>query len=176
MSAESTAVMREPRITKVVVNIGVGQGGNRLQAAEKVLQMVTGLTPVRTLARTQNRDLGQRKDAPVGCKVTIRDREAVERFLRDALWTRENTLHSYCFDASGNVSFGVRDYTDFPEQKYDPDIGIFGFDIAVVMERPGHRVSRRRRRSRPVGQGHRLQAAEARAWFAEHFGITMQEE
>ena len=49
---------------------------------------------------------------------------------------------SYNFDASGNLSFGITDYTDFPGQKYDPDIGIFGMDVNVVLERPGHRVSR----------------------------------
>ena len=40
---------------------------------------------------------------------------------------------SWNFDREGNLSFGVRDYTDFPGQKYDPDIGIYGMDITVVL-------------------------------------------
>lgn len=174
--SESASAMRGLRITKIVINIGVGEGGDRLRNAEQVLELVTGTKPVRTLARTQNRELGQRKDAPVGCKVTLRDSEVIDRFLKDALFARDNTLQAYCFDQSGNVSFGITDYTELPEQKYDPDIGIYGMDIAVVIERPGHRVSRRRQRSRPVGREHRVTAPEARAWFGEHFGITIQEE
>ena len=47
---QSMNPMRVPRITKVSVNIGVGEGGQRLQLAEKALEMVTGMTPVRTLS------------------------------------------------------------------------------------------------------------------------------
>ena len=49
-------------------------------------------------------------------------------------------------------------------------------DITVVLERPGHRVSRRRRAKAKVGMDHRLDAVESRAWFTEHFGITIMEE
>ncbi|MCH1462144.1 MAG: hypothetical protein L7U25_07290, partial [Candidatus Poseidonia sp.] len=79
-------------------------------------------------------------------------------------------------DGQGNLSFGIRDYTDFPGQKYDPDIGIFGMDINVVVERPGHRVSRRRRAKRKVGTHHRVSADESRLWFVENFNISILEE
>ena len=83
---------------------------------------------------------------------------------------------SWNFDQSGNLSFGIADYTDFPEQKYDPDIGIFGMDINIVLERPGHRVSRRRRRAAKVGVPHRVGKTESMEWFKEHFGLTLVEE
>ncbi|MEC9478456.1 MAG: 50S ribosomal protein L5, partial [Candidatus Thermoplasmatota archaeon] len=121
--------MLTPRIAKVTVNIGVGEGGARLQLAERVLELLTSMKPVRTLAKSTNRDLGTREGAPIGCKVTIRDPATIESFLKDAFWVRENTLPAWNFDQSGNLSFGIADYTDFPEQKYDPDIGIFGMDI-----------------------------------------------
>ena len=130
--------MLAPRIVKMTVNIGVGEGGKRLQTAENVLEMLTGGRPVRTLGRIQNRDLKVRKGAPIGCKVTIRDSDKISTFLKDAFWVRENTIPSWCFDAQGNLSFGISDYTEFPDQKYDPDIGIIGMDISVVLERPGH--------------------------------------
>jgi large subunit ribosomal protein L5 len=171
-----SSVMLEPRITKVTVNIGVGEGGSRLQLAERVLELLSGGTPIRTISKTTNRDLKLREGAPIGCKVTMRNATVVEKFLKDALWVRENTLPSYNFDASGNLSFGIADYTDFPEMKYDPDIGIFGMDINVVLERPGHRVSRRRRQNRKVGKGHRVTQDEAKAWFQGKFGLTIVEE
>ena len=59
--------MSVPRITKVCVNIGVGEGGDRLVNAENVLEIVTGVRPQRTLGRIQNRDLKVREGAPIGC-------------------------------------------------------------------------------------------------------------
>ena len=153
-------VMTAPRITKVTINIGVGEGGNRLQTAEKVLELVTGSSPIRTISKKTNRELGTREGAPIGCKVTMRDKDAIASFLKDAFWVRENTLPAWNFDNQGNLSFGVADYTDFPQQKYDPDIGIFGMDINVVLERPGHRVSRRRRRAHRVAINHRVTREE----------------
>ena len=174
--SESPNLMYSPRITKVCVNIGVGEGGERLLNAENVLELVTGVKPQRTLGRIQNRDLKVRQGAPIGCKATMRDREVIKKFLTDAFWVRENIIPAWNFDREGNLSFGVRDYTDFPGQKYDPDIGIFGMDITVVLERPGHRVSRRRRAKAKVGMGNRINADESRAWFKENYGITIMEE
>ena len=69
--SENLNPMIAPRITKVTVNIGVGEGGRRLQLAEQVLEVLTGMKPVRTLSKKTNRDLGTRKGAPIGCKVTF---------------------------------------------------------------------------------------------------------
>ena len=79
--------MRELRIAKVVLNIGVGEAGERLAKAESVLQKLSGCKPVRTLSRSTNRDLGIRLGAPIGCKVTLRGANA-ERFLKYSLWVR----------------------------------------------------------------------------------------
>ena len=131
--SEEGNVMLAPTITKVTVNIGVGEGGQRLQLAERVLEVLTGMKPVRTLATQTNRDLGTRRGAPIGCKVTIRGEEAIQAFLKDAFWVRQNTLPAYNFDSQGNLSFGISDYTDFPKQKYDPDIGIYGMDVNLSL-------------------------------------------
>ena len=171
-----SSAMFEPRITKVTINIGVGEGGQRLQLAEQVLELMTGQKPVRTLSKSTNRDLGTRVGGPIGCKVTMRDSDNVQSFLKDAFWVRQNTLPGYNFDQSGNLSFGISDYTDFPDQKYDPDIGIFGMDINIVLERPGHRVSRRRRRNTKVARNHRVIRDECKQWFVDNFGITIVEE
>ena len=174
--SETSNPMQTPRITKVTVNIGVGEGGNRLLLAERVLGLLSGLEPVRTLSKKTNRDLGTREGAPIGCKVTLRGNEHIDKFLKDAFWCRENTLPAYNWDASGNLSFGIRDYTDFPEMKYDPEVGIFGMDVNVVLERPGHRVSRRRRRKARVGKSHHVSREESLEWFQGRFGLTVVEE
>ena len=82
--------MMNPRISKVCVNIGVGEGGDRLVNAENVLEMVTGVKPQRTLGKIQNRDLKVRVGAPIGCKATIRNSDKIQQFLTDAFSCREN--------------------------------------------------------------------------------------
>ena len=174
--SETANPMSIPQIVKVVVNIGVGEGGDRLVNAESVLQMVTGVKPQRTVGKIQNRDLKVRLGAPIGCKATIRKSDKINQFLTDAFSCRENIIPSWNFDREGNLSFGVRDYTDFPGQKYDPDIGIYGMDINVVLERPGHRVSRRRKGKAKVGKGHGVSREESMKWFSETFGLKIMEE
>ena len=174
--SETVNPMLSPSITKVTVNIGGGEGGKRLQLAEKGLEVLTGMKPSRTLSMKTNRDLGTRKGAPIGCKVTIRGQEKISSFLKDAFWVRDGTLPSYNFDSQGNLSFGISDYTDFPDQKYDPDIGIFGMDVNVVLERPGHRISRRRRRKSRVSKDHRISREESKEWFSSNFELNIVEE
>ncbi len=106
----------------------------------------------------------------------MRNPDVIKKFLTDAFWVRENMIPAWNFDREGNLSFGIRDYTDFPGQKYDPDIGIYGMDITVVLERPGQRVSRRRSEKAKGGMGQRLDEDETRAWFTEQFGVTNMEE
>ena len=115
--------MRQLRIEKITVNIGVGEAGEKLVKAQKVLDMVTGHKSVQTLSKTVNRDLGIREGMPLGCKVTLRGEDA-EKFLARALNIRENRVYSYSFDKEGNMSFGISDYTDFDGMKYDPEIGL----------------------------------------------------
>ncbi len=112
-------MMRRPKIEKVVINIGVGEAGERLAKAQKVLQMLTEQVPMVTHAKVTNRDLGVRFGMPIGCKVTLRG-EVAEDFLKRALSIRENRVATYSFDKEGNLSFGISDYTDFAGMKYDP--------------------------------------------------------
>ena len=173
MDASKTATgMRTPRLAKVVVNIGVGEAGDKLIKAEKVLSMVTGRKSSRTTSRTTNRDFAIREGMPIGCRVTLRGTDA-EAFVQKTLAVREKKIPAYAFDDGGNLNLGVTDYTEYPGQKYDPEIGIFGMDIAIVLERPGNRVKRRRLLQRRVGRTHRLTRGEAIAFMREKFGVEV---
>jgi large subunit ribosomal protein L5 len=166
--------MTEPRVHKIVVNIGVGEAGEKLAKAEKVLEMVTHQRPLRTLSKTTNKDLGLRWGMPIGCKVTIRKKVA-EEFLKTALWVKENRITSYSFDPQGNFSFGISDYTDFPGQKYNPEIGIFGMDVCVVLSRPGRRISERTRARRRIPHAHRLTKQDALDWVKRKYAVEVVE-
>ena len=76
----------EPRIEKVTINIGVGEAGERITKAGKVLEDITHHKPIQTLSRTTSKDWGLRKRMPIGCKVTLRGKDA-DDFLAGALKT-----------------------------------------------------------------------------------------
>ena len=164
--------MRNLHVDKVVVNIGVGEAGERLVKAEKVLEMVTGHKPVETISKTINRDLGIRKGMPLGCKVTLRGEDA-EEFIKKALVIREMRVPEYSFDKEGNMSFGISDYTDFEGMKYDPEIGIFGMDISVVLRRVGNRITQRALLKRRVPKKHRVDRDEAIQYMKDTFEVQV---
>ena len=164
--------MRDLYVDKVVINIGVGEAGERLVKAEKVLEMVTGQKPVETISKTVNRDLGIRQGMPLGCKVTLRG-EVAEDFIRMALPIREMRVPEYSFDKEGNMSFGISDYTDFEGMKYDPEIGIFGMDINVVLRRPGNRITQRALLKRRIPKSHRVDRDEAIQYMKDKFEVEV---
>ncbi|MGM0399030.1 MAG: 50S ribosomal protein L5 [Halobacteriota archaeon] len=164
--------MREPRVEKVVVHMGVGQGGVDLQNAEEILEEITGQQSVRTLAKRTEPEFGIREGDPIGAKVTLRDDAAVD-FLDRALAT--TSLSRSQFDQTGNVSFGIEEHTDFPSQEYDPSVGIYGLDVTVNLVRPGYRVAKRDTVTRQIPSNHRLTPEDAIAYLESHYDVEVSE-
>ena len=165
---------RSLRLIKVVVNIGVGESGERLQKAGRILGMLTHQKSVLTRARLTNRDLGIRRGQEIGTKVTLRG-TAAHDFLVRAFEARDRQFDIDSIDADGNFSLGIRDYTDFTGMKYDPAIGIFGMDISVEMGRAGWRVRDRRLRRQTLPHDVRVRPAETRQFLLDRFGVTFLE-
>jgi large subunit ribosomal protein L5 len=171
---EKKKIQFDPQIEKVTINIGVGEAGERLKKAETVLQNLTGHKPVETLSKTTNKDWAIRKQMPLGCKVTLRGKDADE-FLKEALSTRENKIADYTFDHQGNLSFGIPDHTLFKSQKYDPNIGIFGMDICITMKKLGYRVKRRRVAMSHIPNRHRVKREETMKFFVNKYNVEVIE-
>jgi large subunit ribosomal protein L5 len=161
-------------IEKITVNIGVGEAGERLQKAQTLLENITHQKTVQTLSKIHNKDFGTRKRMPIGCKVTLRG-ERASTFFKQALETRENKLADYAIDDQGNFSFGIPDHTLFKDQKYNPDIGIFGMDICVTMGKPGYRIKHRRIQRRKVPHPHQLKREETKQFVTKQFGVEVVE-
>jgi large subunit ribosomal protein L5 len=173
--SEKTSPMKELKLEKVVVNIGVGESGDRLTKAQKVLQLVTRQKPVPTRSHATNRDLGIREGQEIGAKVTLRGKKA-EEFLRMALATREMQLSQLSLDRRGNFAFGIPDYTDFKGFKYDPAIGIFGMDVCVeVARKGGWGVKHRTRAPRPIGKRARVAPEETKSFLETNFSVVFVE-
>jgi len=162
--------MREPRIEKVVVHMGVGQGGRELANGEEILEEITGQDTVRTTAKRAIGEFEIRPGDPIGAKVTLRGEDADE-FLETALELVD--LSASQFDDTGNVSFGVAEHTEFPSQEYDPQIGIYGLDVTVSLTRPGYRVSKRDKVTRSIPSGHRMTVDDAVAFLEREFDVEV---
>ncbi len=164
--------MREPTVEKVVVHMGVGQGGRELGHAEDIIEEVTGQQSVRTQAQRTEPDFGIRQGDPIGTKVTLRGEDA-HAFLETALPLA--TINARQFDDTGNFSFGIEEHTDFPSQEYDPTVGIFGLDVTVNLVRPGYRISKRDKETRSIPSNHRLTPEDAIAYLETTFDVTVEE-
>lgn len=153
-------------------DISVGESGDRLTRASKVLEQLTGQTPVTSKARYTVRQFGIRRNEKIAAHVTIRGPKA-EEILERGLKVKEYELIRRNFSETGNFGFGIQEHIDLGA-RYDPTIGIFGMDFYVVMGRPGARVARRKQKKARVGFSHRIKKEDTMAWFKQRFdGIIL---
>jgi len=155
--------MRSLRIEKMCLNIAVGESGDRLTRAGKVLEQLTNQTPVSSKARYTVRSFGIRRNEKIAVHVTVRGPKAQE-ILERGLKVKEFELRARNFSATGNFGFGIDEHIDLG-LKYDPQIGIYGMDFYVVLGRPGLRVSQRRRAQSHIGTRQRVSRDDAIKWF-----------
>lgn len=165
--------MRDIHIDKVVVHMGVGESGEKLVKAENIMKTITKQTPIRSVAKMTQPAFNIRKGAPIGCKVTLRGKTA-EDFIKTALTIVNKTIFESQFDKSGNFSFGIEEHTDFPGMSYDPQIGIFGMDVNVVLERNGIRITRRKMQKKKLPEKQRVKKADAVAFLKEAYSVEVR--
>jgi large subunit ribosomal protein L5 len=165
-------VMKNIRIGKVVINIGVGKSGEPIERAKKAIEEIAGQKPSERNAKDTVRDFGIHKGEPIGVMVTLRKEKAME-ILKKLLAAKNNQVKGSSFDNFGNISFGIREHIDIPGVKYKPEIGIVGMDVAIALERPGYRVSRRSRIPAKIGKEHRISKDDAIAFFKEKLSVEI---
>jgi large subunit ribosomal protein L5 len=165
--------MRKPRIAKVTINIGVGESGERLTKAEKMLEQLVGQKPIRRRAKQTNKDFGIRRGEPIAVKVTLRGKKAYEMLDR-LLEAVDRKLTVGNFDEHGNFCFGIQEHINIPGVEYDPEIGIFGMDVCVTLERPGFRVAKRKRQRRKIPNRHKLTKEEGIVFALEEFKVNVE--
>jgi len=132
--------MQSPRLEKIVVNMGVGDGLQDiklLDAAMNDLMLITGQKPALRRARKAVASFKLRAGAAIGCSVTLRrDRmyEFYDRLINVAIPRVRDFrgLSRNSFDGSGNYNVGIREQIIFPEINYDKVAKIRGMDIAIV--------------------------------------------
>jgi len=131
--------LRVPRLNKIVVNMGVGQGiadARAIQAAVEDLALIVGQKPVVTKASKSVANFKLREGMPVGCRVTLRGvmmYEFLDRLISVALpRIRDFRGLPSRLDGRGNYTLGLQEQTVFPEVDIDKIYRVQGMDITIV--------------------------------------------
>ena len=135
-----TNVMEVPRVTKITLNMGVGEAvGDKkvLENAVADMQKIAGQKPVVTKSRKSIAGFKIRDDWPIGCKVTLRDErmyEFLERLIDIAIPRIRDFrgISGKQFDGRGNFAMGVTEQIIFPEIDYDQVDKLRGMDIVIT--------------------------------------------
>jgi large subunit ribosomal protein L5 len=164
--------MLQPRIEKVVVNLNIGKSGEPLEKATHVLNEITNQTPIKRKAKKSIRDWGIRQGEPIACVVTLRHQKAID-FLKKVLPVVDNKVSRSSFDETGNFAFGLKEHIEIAGVKYDPDVGIFGMDVCVSVNRAGQRIKIRRRQTKRIGKNQMLTPEESIAYIRQTLGVEI---
>ncbi len=169
----NTHPMRKPRILKVCVNFAVGTSGPQLERARTLCERLTNQVPAEGRAKESVRGFGIRKHEPIAVFTTLRGKLAKD-FLKKAFWAVEDKVSHRNFDTHGNLSLGIKEHLSLPDIKYDPQIGVHGFDTTIVLERPGFRTNRRRTQSTKIPSNHKITKEEGIAFFKHEFNLGVE--
>ena len=159
---------RQPKIAKVVANISVGQAGEELNKAKRILELLTKNKTITVRAKKSVKEWNIRKGQSIAVKVTLRGEDA-SKFLKRVLFVYDNRILRNSFDNFGNFSIGVDEHIKLPDTKYIPELGITGFDIAVRIVRPGYRVKIRRKQRSKIPKHHYISKLEAMEFMKKNF-------
>ena len=131
--------MQVPNITKVVLNMGIGEGvadRKKVDQAAGDLSLIAGQKAVITMSRKSIATYKLRDGQAIGCKVTLRKTrmyDFIDRLVNIALPRIRDFrgLNPKSFDGRGNFSIGIKEYTVFPEIDFDKVVDTWGMDITV---------------------------------------------
>ncbi len=167
--------MQEIYVEKVTLNIGTGGPGEKLEKAMKLMRNLTQMKPVATTTRRRIPGWGLRPGLSIGCKVTLRGRQAQE-FLKKLFAGHNDKIKKHYFDNHGGISFGIPEYLDIPGVEYDMQVGIIGLEAAVTLARRGYRIKHRRIKNRSIPKKHRITREEAIGFIREKYSIIVSED
>jgi large subunit ribosomal protein L5 len=163
---------RKPKIEKVVINIGVGQAGEELNKAKRILELLTQSKAVAVRGKKNVKEWGIRKGQSIAVKSTLRGENA-HNFLKRVLFIYDNRVLRNAFDNYGNFSVGVDEHIKLPDTKYIPELGITGFDMSVRIVRPGFRVKIRRKQRSKIPKHHYVGKYEAIEFMKNQFKVEI---
>lgn len=162
--------MKKPFLEKIILNIGVGAGGEELERAATVLEQISSQKAVKTISKKNIKEFNLRQGRPIGTKVTLRGEEA-EKLLQRLIIVQNNKILTKSFDNYGNFSFGIDEHIEIPKTDFDSEIGIWGLNVCGRIIRPGMRVKTRRIKRAKVPKHHYVSREEAQYFLKKNYNI-----
>ncbi len=166
--------MKEIKIEKITLNNGAGKDQAKLEKGIMLLKNITGLVPVKTFSKKRIPEWGLRVGLPIGCKITLRGGKAIE-LLKRLFGAVDNKLSEKQFDNEGNIAFGIREYIDIPDVKYDPKIGVVGLEVCITLERAGFSIKRRAAKKKKIPSRHKISKKDSIEFIQKKFDINVGE-
>merc|ERR1711990_408343 len=148
-------VMRKVVCDKLIINIAVGESGDRLTKAVRVLQQLSDQTPVENFARYTVRTFGIRRNEKIACHVTVRGDKAMDLIER-GLKITDYEISAKHFSASGNFGFGVNEH------------------IYIGLKRAGFNVPKKKAKRGRMGVQHRVTKEDAMEWVRQTFNADIR--
>merc|ERR1712216_39410 len=164
-------VMRKVQCDKLIINIAVGESGDRLTKAVRVLQQLSDQTPVENFARYTVRTFGIRRNEKIATHVTVRGQKAMDLIER-GLKITDYEISAKHFSETG-FGFGVNEHIDLG-LKYAPATGIYGMDFYVVLRRPGFRVAKKKAKRGRISPLHRITKEDSMEWVRQTFNAEIR--
>lgn len=155
--------MLELKLEKVILHCSSADQ-QELERCIKLLNLVSGKKPVKTLARKRIPAFKIRPGLPIGCKVTLRKKDA-EKILKLVL-TGVKEFNENQF-GTGFLNFGIKEYIEIPTIPFQRNIGMLGFDVSAVLQRKGRVIKKTRKR-------HRISKEETIEFFKKNFNINLK--
>lgn len=166
-------LMRKLRIVKVMINIGVGESGERFIKVEIMFEQFVGQKFIRRRVKQINRDFGIRRGELIVVKVIFCGEKVYQMFDR-FFEVVDRKFKVSNFDEYGNFCFGIQEYINILGVEYDFEIGIFGMDVCVIFERLGFRVVKRKRQRRKILIKYKLIKEEGIVFVMEEFKVKVE--
>ena len=132
--------MRQVEIEKIVLSCGGTK--EELVKSMKLLKKISGKKPAEKITKKRIPSFQIRPKMPVGCMVTLRGQEGIKLLAR-LLAAIDNQLKKKQI-VDNHFSFGIDEYINIPDEKYDREIGMAGFKVTIVFARKGKRIARKK--------------------------------
>lgn len=164
--------MREIEIKKIILNCG--GLGEKLDRSVKLLEMITRRKVSKTVSTKRIPAFGIAPGKEAGCRVTIRDKDEINKLLKRFFAANGNKINKKVI-ANNHFSLGIHEYIEVPGLEYNRDIGILGFEIAVVFERKGKRVIYKKIKKGKYPKKQDVSKDEIIEFLNKNFGVEVVE-
>ncbi len=165
-------IMREIEIEKIILNCGAI--GEKLDRSVKLLEMITKRKVSKTKSRKRIPAFGIAPGKEAGCKVTIRNKEEIEKLLKRFFAAIGNKLPKKVI-TNNHFSLGIHEYIEVPGLEYNRDIGILGFEVAVVFKRKGKGIVYKKKNKIKYPKKQEVSKEEIIEFLNKNFGVEVIE-